>query len=446
MKRAVFVVFQLFFALILLNGTIAQELAPGDCGNGYDDDLDGYVDCYDTDCGVGSGCEDFFIHPEPACTAPPTAFPAFNMRLQWESAANTTANNANTSIGDLDGDGVPEVVAINWGYDKISILDGETGVTKYSKSFINIPVQDHPDDLWPFSTMASVSIWNESVIADVDRDGDMEIFLPVTNSGVIKINNDLTVMDYYQLIRVRPGNIGVADFDADGLSEIYARDVILDAETGTVMHASNYDNDNSDSTNFVELHLNMGGVAVDILPDAQCANCSGLELVVGGKIYSVGINRGTMSATLNVEDSIAMYPVYMAAGWGYNRTGTSVADYNLDGYLDVITAGNDFFGDSTRYYFWDVHNGVVQKYTDPTYNWPYGAGRPNLADLDGDGFMDATFVSGDQLYALDENWQLLWKTPIFENTSGNTGTTAFDFNGDGKFEVVYRDEQLLTYH
>ena len=29
-----------------------------------------------------------------------------------------------------------------------------------------------------------------------------------------------------------------------------------------------------------------------------------------------------------------------------------------------------------------------------------------------------------------------------ETTSGNTGSTVFDFNGDGAFEVVYRDEAV----
>ena len=67
------------------------------------------------DCAVaGIGCDDFFVHPEPSCQVPPTAFPAFNMKLQWESDVQTSANNANAFVGDLDGDGKPEVVSVNY--------------------------------------------------------------------------------------------------------------------------------------------------------------------------------------------------------------------------------------------------------------------------------------------------------------------------------------------
>ena len=59
------------------------------------------------------------------------------------------------------------------------------------------------------------------------------------------------------------------------------------------------------------------------------------------------------------------------------------------------------------------------------------------------GLMNASFVSGRYLYALDENLQLLWRIVINEETSGYTGCTLFDFNGDGSSEIVYRDEQFI---
>ena len=51
---------QVIMAFFILQNTYAAE----DCTNGYDDDLDGFVDCYDMDCAVaGVGCDDFFVHP-----------------------------------------------------------------------------------------------------------------------------------------------------------------------------------------------------------------------------------------------------------------------------------------------------------------------------------------------------------------------------------------------
>ena len=47
------------------------------------------------------------------------------------------------------------------------------------------------------------------------------------------------------------------------------------------------------------------------------------------------------------------------------------------------------------------------------------------------------------LYALKEDLTLLWRVVVNEETSGNTGCTLFDFNGDGQSEIVYRDEKYI---
>src|SRR5690606_10325505 len=75
--------------------------------------------------------------------------------------------------------------------------------------------------------------------------------------------------------------------------------------------------------------------------------------------------------------------------------------------------------------------------------WAHGTGRINLADVDGDGKMNATFVSGKYIYSLKEDFTLLWRQEIHEQTSGFTSTTVFDFNNDNAVEVVYRDEEYL---
>src|SRR5690606_4223054 len=145
---------------------------------------------------------------------------------------------------------------------------------------------------------------------------------------------------------------------------------------------------------------------------------------------------------------------------------TSIADYNQDGFLDVIASGSDRNGSpgnpkNTTVFFWDVEHDTVAKFIEkisgdftidacPTATgayyangWRSGTGRVNIADLDGDGKLNASYVSGKFLYALDHNFNLLWKITVNEETSGYTGCTLFDFNGDGKFEIVYRDERYL---
>src|SRR5690606_4052572 len=108
---------------------------------------------------------------------------------------------------------------------------------------------------------------------------------------------------------------------------------------------------------------------------------------------------------------------------------------------DVLMTGTSENG-KTSVFYWNVKKNTRKGYR-PGNNWKYGAGRLNLADLDGDGEMNVAFVTGEYLYALDENLDFLWRISIDEETSGYTSTTVFDFNNDGAAEIVYRDETYL---
>ncbi|CAN0305666.1 unnamed protein product, partial [Chrysoparadoxa australica] len=91
---------------------------------------------------------------------------------------------------------------------------------------------------------------------------------------------------------------------------------------------------------------------------------------------------------------------------------------------------------------WDVFNDTYLVY-DGGVNHNKGTGRLNVADIDGDGLMNTTYVSDQILYALDENLGVLWTKGIDEGSSGFTGTTVFDFDGDGAAETIYRSESYL---
>ena len=82
--------------------------------------------------------------------------------------------------------------------------------------------------------------------------------------------------------------------------------------------------------------------------------------------------------------------------------------------------------------------------------WPWGTGRVNLGELDGDGILEANFIAGNQLFALEEGpggtLVQLWAGPKTLNDfrSGVVSTTVYDFDNDGTFELVYRDTQVLS--
>ena len=406
----------------------AQESS---CGDGLDNDGDGFIDCFDGDCANTADCDDFYIGKDKLCQTPPSGTLNFGMELAASSDGRTTLSYGRMAVGDLDRDGTPEMVTTHHNDRKVYILNGDDLSIK-----LEINTTGRPE-------------YFDHAIANIDDDNCAEIFI------VEAISNDYYVTSYdcngnklwtteaYD----QPFTIGLADFDHDGLVELYYKNEILDAKTGEVLVQGTGDWNTIDS----------GPVAVDMFPDADCAECAGLELVLGGQIYAVdltprsagGGSVGTAIKEFNDLPGLGAtvyFPKYVS--FGYVNSMTSIADYNLDGHLDVIMNGATSASatSTTTVFFWDVFNNQYAIYKPQQPNgssWPHGTGRINVADIDGDGKMNATFVSGRRIFALDENFNELWKTTISEATSGFTSTTVFDFNNDNAVEIVYRDEANL---
>lgn len=410
------------------------------CDNGIDDDFDGFIDCYDSDCANHAWCEGFYMGNDVLCEVVPSAFPKFTMTLDFASPNETTNHIGRMSIGDLDRDGIPEIVTMNRYTKKLFILNGDDGSIKEQKTVTFEP-------LW------------EIALGNIDNDDCAELFFQgVEGSSLYLYAYDCELNQIWRKkIRDRSERrggdaldaieYGLADFDADGKVELYLKDMVLDAHTGTII--INTASTDDDEWN----HINGGPVAVDILGDER------LELVSGCVIYD--INLGTRAANSGTRTLLQSVPEYEVKN-PYNAT--SIADFNLDGHLDVLASGGEEIGGHlyTTIFFWDVFANTVTTYSDPIpgsiqvnvpcgggwreaykYGWENGTGRLNIADLDGDGLMNVSYVSGKYLYALDENLDLMWRINVNEETSGYTGCTLFDFNGDGSSEIVYRDERYI---
>ncbi len=397
---------------------LAQEGGvSGTCNDGIDNDGDGFIDCYDKECVTADNCKDFFLNHDATCEVEPTKFPKFSVQQLWGSEKGSAANHSTVSVGDIKGnDGIPEIVVTNTEANTITLINGQNGsiIKSISSSkslswqdYSAIAVIDNPDCGYIFISGGNTIFAYDCNLNELWRSG---------SNGIDKTYGTASA-------------ISLADFNGDGVVELYYSNEIRDALTGEVLIKGS-----GKWANGVNMEIAAGSVAADV-SDAH----PGLELIVGLTIYAVDLNNKSISV-------IAEHPDYHpkgSFGGNQNHNFTSIADYDLDGSIDIIANGakGNPKGDGAVYY-WNVAKDELKIFVPPN-KWKHGTGRVNVANIDDVPGLNCTFATGKKLYALDENFELKWEVPITEKSSGNTGTTVFDFNGDGKSEIVYRDEQFL---
>lgn len=427
------------------------------CDNGIDDDGDGTIDYYDSDCSNDPNNPNEYISHEAACTSSPTNV-SFEAEPAWDSDVRTSAALGMPSVADLDQDGYPEVISMNSETGWLYVLDGRTGSTLNQ-------VRVKTGQLYAYPT-----------VGDVDGDGFGEIFTIDLNGVIRAYEHDLTLKWTATSTFTGFGrHLALADFNHDGKAELYSVNEIWDAETGMLLIKGSHGSSMYPSANDWHQELNATPAAVDILP------FPGLELAVGHIIYTVNISNtgGTSGNSLteakNMNDAgllpadyVGYYPADV--DWAnQNYSQTTVVDYNQDGNLDVLMGGANGGIDSiTTAFFWDIANDAVKTFAitrpgntipaivsgtfsdlngnncdsgDSCY-WERGLGSISVADIDGDGQLEATFSSGSSLYALETNFSEKWVNhdDFWDSSSGITTPTVFDLDGDGINEILYRDE------
>lgn len=209
----------------------------------------------------------------------------------------------------------------------------------------------------------------------------------------------------------------IADADHDGTPEIFL---------GTdIFHA--------DGTLLAEIPVNVGGQRF-----ANFANVVGdadLEIVAGNAVFSLD------GSIVWVDESVD--PL---------NGQSAVADLNLDTVPEVIfVSPNDHmmtvYNGQTGAVIWRAD--VNQAEAPPT-SAVTGGGPPTVANFDDDpqpeialagGYSYVVFdgIDGDGDGLGDREWFM----PTRDTSSRTTGSSIFDFNGDGRAEVVYNDERNL---
>ncbi|WP_431685685.1 Ig-like domain-containing protein [Hahella sp. NBU794] len=157
---------------------------------------------------------------------------------------------------------------------------------------------------------------------------------------------------------------------------------------------------------------------------------------------------------------------------GMNGSGplTYVADIDLDGDMELI-AGPTIYDHTGRRIITNgegtsalgnfdsddfpeivnVYDGYLSLYNhDGSVIWKdkkiEGGGRggpPVVADLDGDGVPEIGVAGKTRYGVYNAKGDVVWSQPTRDQSSGVTASSAFDFNDDGRMEIVYGDEYYL---
>ncbi len=207
--------------------------------------------------------------------------------------------------------------------------------------------------------------------------------------------------------------IGIADLDHDGHPEVFRGASVFDYNGRLLWEGS----------------AGRGSIGHGCFSSAaDLDGMGGMELVAGNTVYNAD---GTIKWQADKPDGLM-----------------GIADFNRDGNPEVILFSMGFGG---GVFILDGQTGgVLSQLSDSEVN---AILVPVIADIDGSGGPEVGVVGTCEedfecFWGIDVNestfaMDVIWKEIIEDQTLGG-GNSAFDFEGDGPFEVLQNDEQWVN--
>jgi hypothetical protein len=275
------------------------------------------------------------------------------------------------AIGDLDGDGRPEIVAPRCGGGLAAFTYDAT-----TKAF-KLLWTSNPNNLFPTG-----GGWAGPAIHDLDDDGKPEVL----HWGTVWSNTGQIIDQSLGQLAYGSGSFPVvADIDGDGKIELVNGAGVWRFTGGkwTVVHANT-------GTNGHVAIADFGTFGTDPTKDDR------------SKLDGVAEIAVVRSGTIRVQTAagrVVFGPINLPGGGGGGPP--TIGDFDKDGRAEVAAAGSDSY----------------------TVFDPDCVGTPVKANCDS---MTTTGI--------------LWSKVSQDHSSNVTGSSVFDFDGDGQAEAVYADE------
>ncbi|MFY0571236.1 FG-GAP-like repeat-containing protein [Archangium lansingense] len=334
------------------------------------------------------------------CEVRPPTTGGFEPELQWAWTGSEVMPEHNQVmmtpvVVDVNGDHVPDIVFSTFAganYSADGVLRAVSG--------------DDGRELWS-ATDPSARVKPAAGLAagDIDGDGKVELCgIPENGRGILCFENDGTfkfrsaedAYDYNEW-----GGPSLADLEGDGSVEILDGNRVY-SHTGALKWVG------SDG---------MGGA-----------------LYTGPVSFAADIDQDGTQEVINDRAIYRADGSLKCANTEIPHGFAGVANFDGDAAGEVVVAGQGKVSllDDNCELLWSV-------------DVPAGGhgGSPNIADFDGDGQLEIG-LPGEWAYTIFEaDGSIKWSSSIQDYSSGRTGSTTFDFEDDGKLEVVFADELKL---
>ena len=353
----------------------------------------------------------------------------------WTNFNLRPAYGTQLAAGDLNGDGRPEIVGL---FSSAAARTSPTFLSAYAFT-MNAGVMSHARQ-WigrdcatnrPVSAGTNMNnganagpslydlvgdlrpeiIWERHIF-----DADGCLLTPTTGCALATDQG----VQFWQCPQQSPvgitGELGVfnvvEDLDADGTFELVTSDQVYTLVQTPMLHWAPRP---ADGVPGGQPALHPGLVAIADMVAAAPMSGAGASLA-GAEIVSVSVPPGQNQGRVRImtRDGVLLWDQAMVPCPGPNRGGPpTIADFDGDGLPEIGVAG-----------------GCAYAVYDPDCGGAFV--HPELAARGG-------------VCAAGNNAQsgVLWSAPVTDQSSNATGSTVFDFDADGRAEVVYRDECRL---
>lgn len=368
------------------------------------------------------------------------------------------SNLAFTPVSDQDTTDCQESYVVEYEYDFVPVLKCQylhTGIVTYSlplfadidgdgETEVVVTLEHLPDGFAVVNpnncevehlvnVEGNVSIKDGgTVLGDVDQDGFVDIFIEA-NSRIQRWEYQAETGEMQMIWQTGP-NVSVADrshmdiidLNQDGQAELIPNQGhMVNAVTGYVY---------PDELPLLDTQAKgLFAYTADADPGQAPEGQGNVELIYGTHLYRYDF----------IHEEWILVREQSAVDWGHFAN-VSIADMDLDGDVDAVISHWDAIGQAV---IWDLQTDELLGGGVFDYPGTYGS-RINISNMDEDEYPEMVMTCVYKVFAMDDMVtsggfnKVIWLDETSDE-SGHTQLTSFDFDGNGTYEIIYRDETRM---